>query len=505
MLRFSVTFLLILLINPFTACTTNTTVDTDTSRLGKLDTAALRTMIEARLAADSIPSVSIAVVADGKIIWEAGFGWADRENKIPATLHTPYYTASISKSITSTALMVLCERRLMQLDQPMNRYLKNAKLSGVQWDADMATVRRVATHTAGIPTFDYRCYSCNVHPANLYINRYGFIAWQPGTRFDYSNLDYGILSQSIADVSGQPFADFLKTQIFQPLGMLDASLNKNSKIKDLTAVSYSYQYGRRDNIVSVAEGASSVYASVHDLALFSLFHLKSPLPSQKMILSNGAIDTLHGPLVSTGFTGQAKQYGIGWWVGENRYGYHSIMAQGGTDYSSSMIQLYPAENIAIIGLSNKGSGILDPIFKTIFTMLVPAAKETDVQQVATAPKPPVSPAAVVGKWKGVIKTYKGEVSLSFVVDTAGTVKALSGTRTVLQLNKANFNASTQRLSVQLQTDLGLEEDTGGESYRSDFYLILRDNKLSGFLTTDPLASQQRFARLSYRVELTRGE
>ena len=77
---------------------------------------ALAKGIEADLASHSIPSLAVAVARGGTIIWEAGFGWADREGRRPATAHTPYSLASISKPITATALAILAERGAVDLD-----------------------------------------------------------------------------------------------------------------------------------------------------------------------------------------------------------------------------------------------------------------------------------------------------------------------------------------------------------------------------------------------------
>jgi CubicO group peptidase (beta-lactamase class C family) len=75
-------------------------------------------LIQEQLVTTSIPSISVAVVRRGEIIWEEGFGFADRESHIPATEHTMYYLASVSKTITATALMVLSERKRIDLDRP---------------------------------------------------------------------------------------------------------------------------------------------------------------------------------------------------------------------------------------------------------------------------------------------------------------------------------------------------------------------------------------------------
>src|SRR5213593_3873784 len=75
------------------------------------------------------PSLAVAAVRDGEILWEEGFGWADRAERRAATEHTPYSLASISKPVTSTALMVLVERGGVDLDAPVTDYLAGATLN----------------------------------------------------------------------------------------------------------------------------------------------------------------------------------------------------------------------------------------------------------------------------------------------------------------------------------------------------------------------------------------
>ena len=77
------------------------------------------------MAAASIPSIAVSVVQGNRILWEEGFGLADREQRIAATSHTPFYVASVTKAITGTAVMVLQEHPQINLDQPVNEYLRN--------------------------------------------------------------------------------------------------------------------------------------------------------------------------------------------------------------------------------------------------------------------------------------------------------------------------------------------------------------------------------------------
>src|SRR6476659_4504796 len=88
----------------------------------------VRSFILARMAERQVPSMTVAVARDGKILWEEGFGWADRENRIAANEYTVYSIASITKPFTATALMTLVDKKRIDLDRPVNQYLGNAKL-----------------------------------------------------------------------------------------------------------------------------------------------------------------------------------------------------------------------------------------------------------------------------------------------------------------------------------------------------------------------------------------
>ena len=113
----------------------------------------VRDYVRGEMAAEQIPSVSIAVAQHGRILWEESFGWADKEARIRATPDTIYSVASISKPFTATALMTLVRAGRIDLDRPANDYLGQARLAARAGDARDATVRRLATHTAGLSRY----------------------------------------------------------------------------------------------------------------------------------------------------------------------------------------------------------------------------------------------------------------------------------------------------------------------------------------------------------------
>ncbi|HJZ67149.1 MAG TPA: serine hydrolase domain-containing protein, partial [Blastocatellia bacterium] len=248
----------------------------------------VRALIRERLAQSQIPSISVAVARDGKIIWEEGFGWADREKKIPANEHTMYSLASISKPITMTGLMALVQQGKVDLDRPINDYLRDAKVTARVGHAADATVRRVANHTAGLPVH-LQCFYENepFRPPKMSetISRYGNLITPPGEQFNYSNLGYGILSHLIEQVSGQDFGDFMRKEIFQPLNlphMSVVSLNVRPENIGQAALRYGDDGQPLPFFTSDHPGASDIYSCVHDLVRFGMVHLKEHLADQKV-------------------------------------------------------------------------------------------------------------------------------------------------------------------------------------------------------------------------------
>src|SRR4026209_565856 len=94
-----------------------------------------RQIIQKHMVKYSNPPIAVAVARRGEILWEEGFGWADRENRIPATEHTMYYMASVDKSFTAVALMILQERKRLELDRSINDYLGTGKLTSPAWNS----------------------------------------------------------------------------------------------------------------------------------------------------------------------------------------------------------------------------------------------------------------------------------------------------------------------------------------------------------------------------------
>jgi CubicO group peptidase (beta-lactamase class C family) len=401
--------------------------------------AAVRMRIEQLVAEGTVPSMAVAVARDGEIVWEQGFGLADRENNIPATEHTAYPLASVSKPLTATALMILAERGLIDLDAPVNDYLGEVKLTARVGEAEEATVRRVACHTAGLPLHDRHFYDGEAQRPPSFeqtLRRYGQLVSVPGERWQYSNLGYGILGEVISRVSGRDYAEFMQAEVFTPLGMQHTSVHVGPGLAEGQAVKYT-----SDGLVvppcdTDTPGASAIYGSAHDLIRFALFHLKNHLPDQSAVLSGNSIDEMQRPSPETGplreWEGKGSGYGIGWFVGVSEEGLRVVQHNGGTLGVSTVLALLPEENLAVAVLSNTHGSWPDIITIEIVSAILSLRPEDFLPSAGAssggggAGQPFAPPPELVGSWDGWIHTYEGEVPLTLEIQQSGTVYATLG-------------------------------------------------------------------------------
>ena len=381
----------------------------------------VRDTVRAFLAQGNVPSVSVAVARRGRIVWEEAFGWANREKMARATPHTMYSLASISKPITATGLMMLVERGKVNLDRPANDYLGTGKLTGLAGDASGATVRRVMSHTAGLP-LHYQFYYANQSYPTLAndeaIARYGILVYPPGLVYEYSNLGYGIVDHIIARVSGMDYADYMRTNVFLPLGMTRTAVGAPG----IPMTDAAERYDRNQRPIPFYDfdhrGGSAVYASAHDLIRFGMFHLKNHLSDQRPILADSTIDLMQRPVAPA-------SYGLGWIVTE-RDGQRIVSHTGGMPGVQTVLALYPAEDVAIVVLTNMVADI-GRVYREIERVILPRYAETRrrarvADSTAAAARPPfTAPAELLGEWKGTLRTWERSMPMTLIVQPDGDV------------------------------------------------------------------------------------
>jgi CubicO group peptidase (beta-lactamase class C family) len=190
--------------------------------------------IRSRMAEDHIPGLAAAILDRRGIVWESGYGWADLRARTPMTIDTLQNIASISKTFTTTAVMQVRDAGLLDLDRDINEYLGFSVVNPNHPDVAI-TPRHLLTHVSSLRdgTAYSRLYACGDPTISLtdWVREYftpggayysaeeNFHPWAAGEGFLYCNTSYGLLGHLVGEVSGIPFDEFCRRQIFGPLGM----------------------------------------------------------------------------------------------------------------------------------------------------------------------------------------------------------------------------------------------------------------------------------------------
>jgi len=177
----------------------------------------------------SVPGVSIAVSHGGKLAWARSFGVKDRDNLSLCDTNTLFQAASVSKPISTTILLNLVERGFLDLDKPVNCYLKDWQVPfSVLTETTPVTLRHLASHSAGMTVHGFPGYELGqplptipqilngLPPANT---KPVFVAFKPGVNFKYSGGGFCVIQLAITETANLDFESLAKKYVFQPTSM----------------------------------------------------------------------------------------------------------------------------------------------------------------------------------------------------------------------------------------------------------------------------------------------
>jgi hypothetical protein len=203
----------------------------------------------------------------------------------------------------------------------------------------------------------------------------------------------------------------------------------------------------------------------------------------------------------------AQRYGIGWWIDENRFGYRSVLAQGGTPGGAAWLRVIPSEQVVVVLLANKGvtfaSDVVDAAIARLLPRYAAMMNVTRPPQASNASSPAPAPldSSFTGGWAGEVLSESGEVKMQLTVSESGAVLATLSSRPGQSPGRARFSGRLFRLNIT--GDLATTDSTHGQ--RMFFYLRPGDGVMNGAVTvgagTGVLSGLE--GRVSYWVELRR--
>jgi CubicO group peptidase (beta-lactamase class C family) len=273
----------------------------ESERANAIDTAAVAAFADQFFPPESarrhIPGVVFVYVSGGEVALARGFGFAQVEPRRPVDPdRTVFRLASVSKAITATAALQLVERKRIDLDTDVNTYLKSFQLAAAHGPI---TLHHLLTHTAG---FDERLigagarFADDIQPLSRYLARSmppTFI--EPGRVISYSNHGFALVGQVVEETSGRPFEDYVREEVFEPLGM-SRSGSLAGPVPENLAVAYEFVDGKHralsPDYVQVSP-AGAFFTTGTDMGRFLIAHLRGGAYRDRRILRPDTVALMH--------------------------------------------------------------------------------------------------------------------------------------------------------------------------------------------------------------------
>jgi CubicO group peptidase (beta-lactamase class C family) len=371
------------------------------------------------------PAIAYGIVFGGELVHSAGFGARRLAGPAPDA-DTVFRIASMTKSFTASAVLLLRDAGALALDDPAASYVP--ELAGWTYgaaDAAPITIRQLLTMTAGFPTDD----PWGDRQQGLALDAFGELLaagvsfnWAPGTRFEYSNLGYAILGRVVTAASGVPYEDFIRTRLLEPLGLSRTGYRAAEFQADGLAVGYRHGLDGWEEVPFDPYGAfapmGGVYSTVADLATWVAGFASAFPPdgdagdnagapggtvagahplraaSRRLMQLPQAVTEWRSPhRLPGGASGGPAHYGFGLFVDEFPAFGRVVSHSGGYPGFGSNMRWHPATGLGVIALGNGTYAPMSALAELVLTALLPRSASYHVALAPASPGVPGMPAA----------------------------------------------------------------------------------------------------------------
>ncbi|MEO7664937.1 MAG: serine hydrolase domain-containing protein, partial [Candidatus Limnocylindrales bacterium] len=325
-----------------------------------------------------VPGVAYGIVAGGELVHSRGIGTLRVGEITTPDADSVFRIASMTKSFTAATVLSLRDEGRLALEDPIGRHVPElAKLRGPTADSPSITIRHLLTMSAGLATDDPwgdRQQGLDLGAFTELLRGPLTFAWTPGTRFEYSNLGYGILGRLIANVAGAEYRDVVRARLLAPLGMSSTGFLREEVPPERLALGYvwrdeAYVEEPIDPYGALAS-MGGIFTSVRDLAAWVAFladafpprgdeETESPLSRasrREMQQAQGS----WAPTLTLPLDGEAEVssggYGFGLFVEDNRRLGRLVRHGGGYPGYGSHMVWQPASGLGVITLTNHRYG-----------------------------------------------------------------------------------------------------------------------------------------------------
>ena len=300
-----------------------------------------------------VPGASLLVARDGKPVVQRAFGMADLEKGIQATPQTDYRLASVTKQFTAAAILLLRQDGKLSLHDSVRKWLPELP------QTDQAiTIDDMLRHASGLIDYedlipaDTKGQVSDMDVLKL-LSKQSRLYFPPGTSYRYSNSGYVLLGLIIERAAGESLPRFLKTRIFDPLGMTHTLLYENGRGPEVPDRAYGYsetggKWTRTDqDTTSATRGDGGIYSNIEDLAQWDAALY------DRRLLDDESRKLAFSP--HTRITGETDVdwYGYGWRLHHDQNGDEEIWHSGESIGFRNVILRWPQQHLTVILLSNR--------------------------------------------------------------------------------------------------------------------------------------------------------
>lgn len=357
-----------------------TAVFTDPARMEKIKKAfpAIDNIYKKVAADNHFPGLAFGIVVDGKLVHTSNYGYTDIEKKIPVTSSSLFRIASMSKSFTAMAILKLRDEGKLNLDDPASRYipeLKNQKYPTA--DSPPITIRHLLTHGAGFPEdnpWGDRQLADTDKEFIEFLKKQISFSNPPGLEYEYSNLGFALLGKIVTIVSGKRYQDYIRENIWKPLGMKTTEWEYANIAPDKLAHGYRWlneKWNEEELLHDTPDGSwgamGSMISSVDEFANYMALHLLAWPPNNSKEdgpVKRSSVREMHHPWRFNGFNAHYKypngrscaiataySYGLGWT--SDCYGRVFIAHSGGLPGFGSQWRIMPDYGIGVVAFANR--------------------------------------------------------------------------------------------------------------------------------------------------------
>ncbi len=323
-----------------------------------------------------VPGVAIAVVKDGEIIYSGGCGTKELGKDDPVNTETLFCLGSSTKAFTSFAAGLLVDEGVLDWRKPISDYIPWFRLKDENASQNV-DVLDLLTHRSGLPKHPL-CREIQPGSKKEFVKRVGYLNNSGGLRerWQYSNINYIIVTCIIEEITGKSWNEYYKENIFEPLEMSRTYCNVAGAIEDGNIAK---PYLEKDTVIekmgyyhdSILSGAGTIYSNVDDMANWLIMHLNKGIYNENQLMNQRTISSMHIPHSATPWPVSYPElfynsYGLGWFV--TSYRGHLHIHHGGVLMGySAMVSFMPEYNAGVVVLANlNGTKLTDIIEKYVY-------------------------------------------------------------------------------------------------------------------------------------------